>query len=51
MGSSTNFELHVSEEENLVLRVLMLAGLTIKQPDVMQTASGGIQMIKQEQNS
>jgi len=29
----------------------MLAGLTIKQPDVMQAGSGGIQMTKQEQNS
>ena len=46
-----NFELHSSEEEPLVTRILMLAGLTIKQPDVMQAGSGGIQMLKQEQNS
>ena len=50
-NTSTNFELHISEEEPLVLRILMLAGLTIKQPDVMQAGSGGIQMAKQEQNS
>ena len=29
----------------------MLAGLTIKQPDVQQGAAAGIQMNKQEQNS
>tara|TARA_R100000781_G_scaffold89406_1_gene55079 strand:+ start:606 stop:1361 length:756 start_codon:yes stop_codon:yes gene_type:complete len=46
-----DFELHLSEEENLVLRILMLAGLVIKQPDVVQAGGQGIQMIKQEQNS
>ena len=50
-STSTNFELHSSEEEPLVIRILMLAVLTIKQPDVMQAGSGGIQMTKQEQNS
>ena len=46
-----NFELHASEEENLVYRILMLAGLTIKQPDIQQSAAAGLQMTKQEQNS
>ena len=50
-NTSTNFELHGSEEENLVYRILMLAGLTIKQPDLQQSAMAGIQMEKQEQNS
>ena len=50
-NQSVNFELHVSEEENIVLRILMLAGLTIRQPDVIQAGGQGIQMIKQEQNS
>ena len=50
-NTSTDFELHISEEENLVLRILMLAGLTIKQPDVIQAGGQGAQMIKQEQNS
>jgi len=50
-ANSTNFELHESEEEDLVYRVLMLAGLTIKQPDVQQSAAAGIQLTKQEQNS
>jgi hypothetical protein len=48
---STDFELHISEEENLVLRILMLAGLTIQRPDVVQAGGQGIQMINQEQNS
>ena len=46
-----HFELHSSEEENLVYKILMLAGLTIKQPDVQQSAAAGLQMNKQEQNS
>ena len=50
-NTSINFELHGSEEENLVYRILMLAGLTIKQPDLQQSAMAGIQMEKQEQNS
>ena len=49
--TSINFELHESEEEPLVTRILMLAGLTIKQPDVMQAAGGSIQLTKQQQNS
>ena len=50
-NTSTNFELHQSEEEDLTYRILMLAGLTIKQPDVQQSAAAGIQLTKQEQNS
>jgi len=46
-----NFELHGSEEEHLVYKILMLAGLTIKSPDVQQSAAAGLQMTKQEQNS
>ena len=46
-----NFELHGSEEEHLVYKILMLAGFTMKQPDIQQSASAGLQMAKQEQNS
>ena len=49
--SLRHFELHFSEEENLVYKILMLAGLTIKQPDVQQSAAAGIEMKKREQNS
>ena len=50
-NSSVDFELAISEQEPLVLRILMLAGLTIQRPDVVQAGGQGIQMINQEQNS
>jgi hypothetical protein len=50
-ASLQHFELHGSEEENLVYKILMLAGLTIKQPDVQQSAAAGLEMTKREQNS
>ena len=51
VSNSVDFELAVSEEEPLVLRILMLAGLTIQRPDVTQAGGQGLQMINQEQNS
>ncbi len=50
-NESVNFELAAAEEETLVLRILMLAGLTIQRPDVIQAGGQGLQMINQEQNS
>ena len=50
-NGSTDFLLHVSEEENLVSRILMLAGVTIQKPDVQQAGIQDIQLIKQQQNS
>ena len=50
-NTSTNFELHGSEEGHLVNKILTLAGLTMKQPDVQQSAVANLQMNKQEQNS
>ena len=37
-GTSTNFELHATEEAILVLKILMYAGLTIKDASVSQVA-------------
>lgn len=37
-NNSTDFELHETEETNLVLKILMYAGLTIKDPSVTQQA-------------
>lgn len=37
-GSSTDFELHASEETNLVLKVLLYAGVSIKDPNIAQLA-------------
>ena len=49
--TSTNFELHEGEEENLVSRILMLAGVAIQKLDVQQAGAQDIQLIKQQQNS
>ena len=46
-----NFELHASEEENLVYRIMMLAGITMKQPDVSQSVLANLQVNAQEQNN
>jgi len=40
---STNFELHKSEEMNLILGILAYAGVTIKDPSITQQASQIIQ--------
>ena len=38
-GSGSDFQLHDSEENNLVLKILALAGITIKDPGVYQIAA------------
>tara|TARA_R100001015_G_C4583094_1_gene139332 strand:- start:215 stop:994 length:780 start_codon:yes stop_codon:yes gene_type:complete len=50
-GTSQNFQLLPSEEENLVSRILIMAGITLKQPDLQQAGVGSIQLNKQEQNN
>ena len=37
-GNSTDFELHDSEEANLVIKILLYAGLSIMDPNITQTA-------------
>ena len=44
-----NFELHVSEEELLVSRILMLAGVMMKQQDIQQAGITDLQLINQSQ--
>ena len=46
-----NFELHRSEEEPLVTRILQLAGVTIKKPDLIEVAMTDSARAKQEQNN
>jgi hypothetical protein len=46
-----DFELHTSEEEDLVSRILMLAGVMMKQQDIQQAGLQDIQLAKQQQNS
>jgi len=49
--SSTNFELHPSEETKLVIKILELAGVAMKQPDVYQIADKEeIETIQQEKS-
>ena len=46
---STDFELHPSEEKNLVNKILMLAGMSIKDIQLAQAASQEeIKSIQQE---
>ena len=48
--ASTNFELHVSEEEVLVAKILQLAGVVIQKPELTQAGGGMEQVINQTQN-
>ena len=48
---ASDFQLHSSEEENLVTKILQLAGVMIKQPDIQQAAINSYQMYNQEKNS
>ena len=47
---SNNFDLHASEEELLVTRILMLAGVTVQKPELVQIAAQDGGGIKQSQN-
>ena len=48
-NTSTDFELHVSEEEMLVTRILELAGIIVEKPQLQQTAIVDKSQMKQEQ--
>lgn len=50
-NTSTNFELHESEEQNLVSRILELAGIVMKKQDLTSIAGGLIQRDKIEENN
>ncbi len=47
---STNFELHSSEEEALVSRILQLAGVIVMKPELIQIGVSEQASTKQEQN-
>ena len=40
-----------TNEENLVARILIYIGISIKQPELQSAGAGNIQLNKQEQNS
>jgi len=42
-GTSVNFELHISEFTELVLSILMYAGIVIRDPQIVQAAAGQLQ--------
>jgi hypothetical protein len=49
VNTTTNFELHESEEEMLVTRILELSGIIIEKPQLQQTAAVEKAQLKQEQ--
>tara|TARA_R110001592_G_scaffold101662_1_gene287584 strand:+ start:591 stop:1319 length:729 start_codon:yes stop_codon:yes gene_type:complete len=50
-NTSCHFTLHPTEEENLVMRILQLAGIIIEKPQVTQAVMVDKQTTKQNQNS
>jgi hypothetical protein len=48
-NSTQDFELHASEENQLVNKILTLAGLANQQPDVMRAGQGMDMATKQQQ--
>jgi len=50
-NKSQDFELHVSEQNNLVLKILALAGITLQDPGVYQIATAEDQKSIQQQKS
>ncbi len=50
-NTSTNFDLHASEEEFLVIRILELAGVVMKNPHIQQSAMVDKANTNKEQNN
>lgn len=50
-ANTTHFELHPAEEENLVMKILELAGIIIEKPQLTKMAMGIDSKTKQEQNN
>jgi hypothetical protein len=50
-NASTNFNMHESEEEHLVNRILELAGVVVQKPGLIEIAKSDRMLMKQEQNS
>ena len=49
--SSCNFELHISEQVELIVRILLYAGVVIRNPEVIQVAASQIQQENINQKS
>jgi hypothetical protein len=48
-NNSTDFDLHISEEPNLIVKILELAGIIIKQQDVYSIANQEELQAKQQE--
>ena len=48
---STNFEIDGTDQTEVILKILMYAGVIIKDPEIVQAASGQAQMKDQLQSS
>ena len=48
-AASVNFELHESEQTNLILQILKYAGVIIKDPEIVQAASQQVAMNEQNE--
>ena len=42
-GGSQDFELHPSEQTDLIIKILLYAGIVIREPQIVQTAAAKIQ--------
>jgi hypothetical protein len=49
--TSTDFELHISEQTNVVLQVLLYAGVVIKDPSIVQAAASEIAQAEQNERT
>ena len=49
--TSTDFELHISEQTNVILQVLLYAGVVIKDPSIVQAAAGEIAQTEQNERT
>lgn len=50
-AGSVDFELHSSEQTELILKILVYAGVVIKDPNIVQSAMGLVQKQEMEQKS
>lgn len=50
-GSSTDFELHDTEQTELIIKILMYSGVVIRDPQIVQTAAGMDQQETMKENS
>lgn len=48
---STNFELHESEQANVILQVLKYAGVIIRDPQIVQDATQQVAINEQNEKS